>query len=114
MPKDYTATKVEGLVLRMKFSTPADPVTKIIDGDNPEDQPTIEYYAAYQIISCRARNGSMVAPVNIAKRYYGVAKPVPWTAVQVGNAMKNFSTFNTVLYNDLKALYIDAINESIE
>ena len=102
MSKDYTADKVRNLFLRIKFSTPSDPVEK--DG---------EYYAAVQKLQCFARNGRMEVPVSVADEYLGAAKSVPWTAKEVGDAIKGFNTFNTALYNDLKAIYLDAINEDI-
>lgn len=111
MPKDYTATKVQDLLLRMKFSTPTDPVLKI-DNTDPEN-PVTEYYAAVQILQCVAKNGTMYAPCRVERKYYGAAKAQPWTAKQVGDAMKNFSNLNTVLYNDLRAIYLNAINDDI-
>ena len=111
MPKEYTVSKVENLLLRIKFSTPTDPVSKINDTD-PEN-PVTEYYAAEQILQCIAKNGIMSVPCHIERKYYGSPKAQPWTPKQVGDAIKNFSTLNTVIYNDVKALYLDAINEDI-
>ncbi|HUT63194.1 MAG TPA: hypothetical protein VMZ04_04470 [Anaerolineae bacterium] len=107
MPKDYTADKIINLELKVVFSTQAQPVAKPIDPD------TIEYYAAYQEIRCTARNGTMSVPVEIAKKYYGAPKSEPWTAKEVGNAMKDFNNMNTVVYNDIKQIYLDAISEDI-
>ena len=111
MSKDYTATKVQNLLLRIKFSTPSDPVSKINNDDS--ENPVTEYYAAVQMLQCVAKNGTMSAPCHIERKYYGAAKAQPWTTKEVGDAMKNFSTFNTIIYNDLKALYLDAINDDI-
>ena len=107
MSKDYTATKVQNLLLRIKFSTPSDPVSKISEGGEQE------YYAAVQMLQCVAKNGTMSAPCHVERKYYGAAKAQPWTTKEVGDAMKNFSNLNTVIYNDVKALYLDAINEDI-
>ena len=102
MPKDYTADKVTDLLLKIKFSTP--------------DEPVVEagrYYAAVQKIKCYAKNHDMKVRVTTEDKYYGTAKSVPWTAKEVGDAMKNFNNLNTAIYNDLKAIYLDAINEDI-
>ena len=106
MPKDYTASKVEDLRLSIKFSTPTDPIKK-------EENGIFEYYAAVQKISCVGKNGLMEVRVPPIVKYYGNSKTVPWTAKEVGDAMKNFSNFNTVLYDDIKQLYIDTLNEDI-
>ena len=111
MSKDYTASKVENLLLRIRFATPSDPVSKT-NNDDPEN-PVTEYYAAEQILQCIAKNGHMQVPCHVERKYYGNPKSQPWTPKQVGDAMKNFSTFNTVIYTDIKALYLDAINEDI-
>ena len=107
MPKDYTASKVENLLLRIKFATPTDPISKT------NDLGETEYYAAEQILQCIAKNGIMSVPCHIERKYYGNPKAQPWKPKQVGDAMKNFSTLNTVIYTDIKALYLDAINENI-
>ena len=108
MAKDYTADKVRNLFLRIKFSTPDDPVSKV----NEVTRKT-EYFAAVQKLQCFAQNGKMEVPVTVADEYLGAPKTVPWTAKEVGDAIKNYSNFNTALYNDLKAIYLDAINEDI-
>jgi hypothetical protein len=108
MSKNYTADKVNNLLLRIKFSTPSDPVFK-----ENETTHEMEYFAAVQHLQCVAKNGVMQAPVHVAEKYYGTAKSVPWTAKEVGDAMKDYNTLNTAMYNDLKAIWIAAINEDI-
>ena len=102
MSKDYTADKVTDLLLKIKFSTPHDPV---VVGNS--------YYVAVQKIKCYARNHDMKVRVTTEDKYYGTAKSVPWTAKEVGDAIKNYNNLNTAIYNDLKAIYLDAINEDI-
>ena len=110
MSKDYTATKIENLLLRIRFATEDDPVLKVV-GDDPNNRVE-EYYAASQKLSCFAKNGTMKAPV-VAEKYLGSSKSRPWTAKEVGDAIKGFSTLNTSLYNDIKEIYTEAISEDI-
>lgn len=108
MSKEYTASKVEGLVLKIKFATPSDPVIKF-NTTNPEN-PVIEHHAAVMILHCVAKNGTMVAPCDVEKRYLGASKNRPWTIQEVANALKNFNNMNTAIFNDVRALYLDAIS----
>lgn len=105
MSKNYEATNLKNLGLRIKLSTVADPIMNSADG---------KFYAAYQAIHATGTNGIVKTKPQSITRYYGQGKDRPWTAKEVGNAIKNFSNLNTVLYNDIKQLYLDLINEDIQ
>lgn len=108
MAKNYSVDKVKTMTLRIRFSTVADPVSK------SDEKGVLQYYAAIQKLHCFVYgDGSEDIAVEIEEKYYGAPKLTPWTAKQVGDAMKNYSNLNTAIYNDVKALYLDAINEDI-
>lgn len=117
MPKQYTADKVSNMLLRIRFATDSDPVS-VVDNSDPENTEK-KYYAAVQKLTCKAKNGKMTVPIILKDengdplKYYGAAKNIPWTSKEVGQAMKGFNNLNTQIFNDLKALHIEAVNENI-
>lgn len=96
MAKDYTVTRLDDILIRIK-----------IPAQNVE---TNKYHAAMISIQGIAKNGTFGFPVKRPDVYLGTGKDVPWTNKEVYTALQNYNTMNTFLANELKQLYIEAIN----
>lgn len=103
MSKNYTVNKITDFEIKLMISTPDDP---IIDDSG-------KYRIAKQIITALGKNGYMIIRKNPIISYYGAQSGSPYTAKQVGNAIKDFNNMNTVFYNDIKDYYLDLLNEDI-
>jgi hypothetical protein len=99
MSKDYTATKMDEITVRMR-----------IPAYCPE---TGKYHAGSMQMIGIAKNGVMKAPVIMDMEYLGSEKDVPWTPHEIYTALTNYNNFNTMLANKLKDLYVEGINEDI-
>ena len=103
MSKDYTADRITDFELKLLISTPTDPK---IDGNG-------KCVIAMQQITAIPRNGNMLVQEPPRIKYYGTPQDTPYTAKEVGDAIKNFSNLNTIMYNDIKDYYLDLLSEDI-
>ncbi len=108
--KNYSIDKVTGLFVRLKISTPADPV-KGTDG----------YCAGSFYVACRAVGECVnrgvetktVSP-DTPDIFLGTAKDEPWTIEEVSTALKNFDGLNEMLHSEIKKVYLEAIDVDID
>jgi len=97
MPKDYTATKLKDITIR--FDIPA------------QNHETNLYHAARIHCKGNAGNGELSVPIRRPLIFLGTGSVDPWTNNEIYTAVLNYSTLNNLIAAELKAMYIDAINE---
>jgi hypothetical protein len=100
--------------ISIKLATPESPVYKTIPPAPGENSEVLEYYAAYMAVGCTPYGDEGEGTYVLRERYLGAAKDRPWTLQDLATTLKNASTLNTIIYNEVKAVYQEAINLVIE
>jgi len=96
MAKDYTVTRLENI--------------NVIIYINAQNSETGKYHIATVLVDGVAKNGILEFRVARPYNYLGTGANDPFNNNEIYQAVKNYDMMNTMLANELKQLYIDAIN----